>query len=311
MPTPHTTAEQLPGDWDHREAVVNGVRLHYVEAGHGPLVVLLHGFPEFWYCWRFQIPALVGAGFRVIAPDLRGYNLSDKPPGVASYRLPLLSQDVAELIRHAGVERAAVAGHDWGGGVAWYLAMTRPECVEKLVILNAPHPALYERETHKLPQLLASWYVFFFQLPWLPELVCRWHRFALLRRALSEGPVRRDAVTRRDIDLYVRAIARPGALTAALNWYRAVFRSRFRGGPLQASVLNMPTLVLWGERDRYLLPALLDGLEQWVKDLRIERFPKASHWVHLDETERVNRAMIDFLRAGDQSTGTSDGAMGG
>ncbi len=290
------TAEQLPGAWEHREAVVNGVRLHYVEAGQGPLIVLLHGFPEFWYCWRFQIPALAAAGFRVLVPDLRGYNLSDKPPGVASYRLSLLSQDVAALIRHAGAERAAVAGHDWGGGIAWHLAMTRPDCVDKLIVLNAPHPALYEREVRKLPQLLRSWYIFFFQLPWLPELVCRWHNFALLRRALREGPACGERVTRRDVDLYVRALARPGALTAALNYYRAVFRGRVRGGPLQASVIEAPTLVLWGQRDRYLVPGLLDGLDEWVRNLRIERFPSASHWVHVDEAERVNRAMIDFLR---------------
>src|SRR5947209_6217022 len=218
------TGETSMQTWEHREVVVNGVRLHYVEAGRGPLIVLLHGFPEFWYCWRFQIPALAAAGFRVVVPDLRGYNLSDKPPGVASYRLPLLSQDVAELIRRAGAERAAVAGHDWGGGIAWHLAMTRPDCVGKLIILNAPHPALYEREVRKLPQLLRSWYIFFFQLPWLPELVCRWHDFALLRRAVREGPACRDRVTRHDADLYIKALARPGALTAAINYYRAVFR---------------------------------------------------------------------------------------
>src|SRR5262249_24567409 len=241
--------------------------------------------------WRFQIPALAAAGFRVLVPDLRGYNLSDKPPGVASYRLPLLSQDVAELIRHAGAERAAVAGHDWGGGIAWHLAMTRPACVGKLVILNAPHPATYEREVRKLPQLLRSWYILFFQFPWLPELFCRWHDFALLRRAIREGPARRDRVTRRDVDLYVRALARPGGLTAGLNYYRAVFRGRVRGGPLRAAVIEAPTLVLWGQRDRYLVPGLLDGLEAWVKDVRIERFPRASHWVHVDEAERVNRAI--------------------
>src|SRR5262245_12345209 len=230
MQTTSLTAEQLPGAWDHREAVVNGVRLHYVEAGQGTLGVLLHGFPEFWYCWRVQLPALAAAGFRVLAPDLRGYNLSDKRAGIASYRLSLLSQDIAELIRHAGVERATVVGHDWGGVIAWHLAMTRPDCIDKLIILNAPHPTAYEREVRKLPQLLRSWYVFFFQFPWLPELVCRWHHFALLRRALREGPVHGKRVTRDDVDRCVRALARPGALTAALNYYRAGFRGRVRGG---------------------------------------------------------------------------------
>jgi len=296
MRTRSFTAEQLPGEWEHREAVINGVRLHYVEAGHGPLIVLIHGFPEFWYCWRLQIPALARAGFRVLVPDLRGYNLSDKPPGIASYALPLLSQDVAELIRHAGAERAAVAGHDWGGLVAWHLALTRPDCLEKLILLNAPHPALFQREVRKRSQRLRSWYVFFFQLPLLPELICRWHNFALLRRAIREGPICRDRVTQRDVDLYVRALSRPGALTAAINYYRALFRERSRGGRLPLSVIETPTLVLWGERDRYLVPELLNGLEVWVRKVRIERFPGASHWVHIDEVERVNGALIDFLR---------------
>src|SRR5262249_29358437 len=134
------SAEDLPSDWSHREAVVNGVRLHYVEAGQGPPVVLLHGFPEFWYSWRLQIPFLARAGFRVLAPDLRGYNLSEKPAGIDSYRLALLSQDVAELVRHAGAGRAAVAGHAWGGALAWHLALTRPGCLDRPLLLHPPHP---------------------------------------------------------------------------------------------------------------------------------------------------------------------------
>ncbi len=290
------SAEQLPGPWEHREAVVNGVRLHYVEAGRGPLVVLLHGFPEFWYCWRFQIPALARARYRVLAPDLRGYNLSDKPPGVSSYALPRLADDVVGLVRHAGEERAAIAGHDWGGAVAWFLALTRPEYVRRLVILNAPHPALFERESRTLSQVLRSWYILFFQLPWLPELVCRWHRFAMLRRAIALDPVRRERVTRQDVDLYVRAFARPGALTGAINYYRAAFRTLLRKR-LPWPVIDTPTLVLWGERDRYLGRRLLDGLEAWVPNVRVERFPAASHWVHVDEAERVNEVMAEFLRA--------------
>src|SRR5919199_846997 len=125
----------------HHHAIVNGVRLHYVEAGEGPLVVLLHGFPEFWYSWRKQIPALAAAGFRVLAPDLRGYNLSDKPPGTHAYRMEMLTADVAGLIAHAGGGRAAVVGHDWGGAVAWMMPLRHPAAVSRLVILNAPHPA--------------------------------------------------------------------------------------------------------------------------------------------------------------------------
>src|SRR5579884_3024966 len=168
--TPVVQAQQL---WTHRHASVNGVRLHYVEAGRGPLVVLLHGFPEFWYSWRHQIPALAAAGFRVLAPDLRGYNESDKPPGVAAYGLERVAGDVAALVRHAGERRAAVVGHDWGGGIAWWLAMHRPDVVGRLAVLNAPHPAAFRRELRTPGQLLRSWYVFFFQLPALPEWLFR------------------------------------------------------------------------------------------------------------------------------------------
>jgi pimeloyl-ACP methyl ester carboxylesterase len=285
-------------EWSHREAVVNGVRLHYVEAGQGPLVILLHGFPDFWYTWRLQIPPLAGAGFRVLAPDLRGYNLSDKPAGVAAYRLPQLRDDVLGLIRHAGADRATVAGHDWGGGIAWYLALTRPECLERLIILNAPHPILFQRELRRSAQLLRSWYIFLFQLPWLPELICRWHRFALLRRALFGHATRPGQEGKPEREMYLQALARPGALTAAINYYRAVFRE-LRGSAPSPTVLDVPTLVLWGEREPYLGVRLLEGLDRWVRHLRIERFAHAGHWVHVEAAEQVNRAMTTFLRSED------------
>jgi pimeloyl-ACP methyl ester carboxylesterase len=289
------TAEDLPGDWRHCQAVVNGVRLHYVEAGQGPLVILLHGFPEFWYSWRLQIPALARAGFRVLAPDLRGYNLSDKPAGVTSYRLPLLVGDVVELIRHAGAERATVVGHDWGGVIAWQLAMTRPEWVARLAILNAPHPALFKRELRRPDQRRRSWYILFFQLPYLPELFCRWHRFARLRRILATGAVSQGPEGKKELDRYVAALARPGALTAALNYYRAAVREKRRGALPPPALIEAPTLVLWGERDPYLGPRLTQGLEEWVRDLRLERFPRAGHWLQVQAAEQVNRALVDFL----------------
>src|SRR5262249_33835635 len=156
---------QRPSEpWAHRHALVGGLRLHYVEAGAGPPVLLLHGFPEFWYSWRHQLPALAGAGFRAWAPDLRGYNESEKPAGVRNYRVRLLVEDVAGLIRHTGAGRATVVGHDWGGVIAWRLAMDRPELVERLVILNAPHPGAFLRELRNPAQWLRSAYVLFFQL---------------------------------------------------------------------------------------------------------------------------------------------------
>ncbi|HEX5726755.1 MAG TPA: alpha/beta hydrolase [Longimicrobiaceae bacterium] len=278
--------------WAHREAVVNGVRLHWVEQGTGPLVLLLHGFPEFWYGWRHQIPALAAAGFRVAAPDLRGYNLSDKPRGLAAYGVEPLVADAAGLIRHLGAERACVAGHDWGGVVAWWLAMLHPELVERLVIANAPHPRALAREMRKPRQLLRFWYAAFFQLPALPEALLRARDFAALERVLRHDPRRPGAFTDEDIRRYKESWRQPGALPAMLAYYRAVRRTRRpRTRPVAA-----PTLLLWGERDRALRVQLTEGLEPWVPDLRVERIPDASHWVLADAPGRVSERMADFLR---------------
>ncbi|HEV2146588.1 MAG TPA: alpha/beta fold hydrolase [Longimicrobiaceae bacterium] len=272
----------------------SGVRLHYVEAGEGPLVLLLHGFPEFWYGWRHQIPALAAAGFRVVAPDMRGYNLSDKPEGVEAYRVERLVEDAAELIRHAGEARAHLVGHDWGGVVGWYFAMLRPELLDRMAILNAPHPAAFAREIVKPDQMLRSAYAGFFQLPALPEAALRAGDFALLERVFRTEPVRPGAFTDADLELYREAFSQPGALTASLDYYRAFARfERPEVRPVAA-----PTLLVWGEKDPHLVVRLTEGLEKWVHDLRVERFPEASHWVAADEPERVNRLLIDFLRGG-------------
>ena len=281
--------------WVHREAVVNGVRLHYVEAGDGPTVVLLHGFPDFWYGWRHQIPALAGAGFRVLAPDMRGYNLSDKPKGIRSYRHEAVADDISGLIRHAGGGPAAVAGHDWGGFVAWYVRMRHPELVNRLIVLNAPHPGAWFREIRRPRQLIRSWYQFFFQLPRLPEAWIRARDFALLRSVLRHDSARRDAFTEADIGRYVAAMAQPGALTATLNYYRAAMRRNPFRLLREVRRIDAPTLLIWGEKDRYLGPWLTHDLRGWAPNLRVECLPDASHWVMADEPERVNRLMIDFL----------------
>ncbi len=282
------------GAWTHQEAVVHGVRLHYVEAGTGPLVVLLHGFPEFWYSWRHQIPALAEAGYRVVAPDLRGYNLSEKPRARRTYRIEVVADDVLALIRHFGETSAAVVGHDWGGGIAWYVAMRHPSAVRRLAILNAPHPAAFARELRTRDQLRRSWYIFFFQLPILPEAAFRAGDFAALDRILRTHPVRTGAFTDEDIRRFKQALAQPGALHAAIEYYRAN-----RMNPLRAMRrvlrIDAPTLLIWGEQDRHLSPALTRGLEAWVPNLRVERLPDASHWVAADAPERVNRLLIDFM----------------
>lgn len=278
-----------------RFILVNGIRLHIVEYGKGPLVLLLHGFPEHWYAWRFQLPALAEGGYRVVAPDLRGYNFSDKPKGIGNYRLPLLVKDVKCLIHALGEQQAFVVGHDWGGVIAWHLAALEPEVVRKLVILNAPHPQLYLEAIKTAKQLLRSWYVLFFQLPWLPELCIKWSDFAGLRHRLRTEPVHARAFDEATITAYQQALAQSGALTAALNYYRAGLRSLVTGKNQLMNVIQAPTLVIWGEQDPYLGIELLNGLELRVRDLTLERISDAGHWVQAEVPERVNAIMLRFL----------------
>ena len=294
--------------WVHREESVGGLRLHWVEAGEGPLVVLLHGFPEHWLAWRHQVPALASAGFRVVAPDLRGYNLSEKPAGVASYRMELLAGDVASLVRHLGYERTHLVGHDWGGAIAWCVPALHPGLVERLAILNAPHPILFRKKLATLAQARRSSYVFFFQLPYFPERSLLRRRAGFLKMMLRRDPSTPGAFTPEEIEAYREAFLRPGTATAAINYYRAAFRSGTRIPGLRRSLAGVPTLVLWGERDRYLGPELLDGLETLVPDLRLVRIPGASHWLPADAAGQVNAELIDFLKEGSGLPSTLYGA---
>ena len=279
----------------HRWIDVGGLRLHCVEAGTGPLVVLLHGFPEFWYAWRHQIPALADAGYRVVAPDLRGYNTSDKPSRVRDYRPRVLVQDVADLIVALGAGSAAVAGHDWGGGLAWLLAMQHPKRVERLVLLNAPHPVRFLKGLRSPRQLRRSWYILAFQLPWLPERLVAARDFQALRWIFRHQPTRPGAFTAQDIDRYVAAAAQPGALRAAINYYRAAFRANPLAQAHGLRRVDIPTLIIWGDQDRSLGRELAEPDRAWVPDVRVERIAEASHWVQADDPEQVNQLMVDFL----------------
>jgi len=271
------------------------VQLHLVEAGSGDPVVLLHGFPEHSHCWARQLPALAAAGFHAIAPDLRGYNLSARPRGVSNYRAKYLVEDIAELIRRLPPGKARVVGHDWGGVLAWRLAAQQPELISKLAVLNAPHPAAYLRTVRRNPvQWLRSWYVLFFQLPWLPEVVIRSGDFRLLERTWRNDPANKAAFSDDDIARNKDALRQPGALTAAIHYYRAALRwpSDLYGPP---QTVSAPTLLIWGEKDRYLGLDLTRGLEAWVPNIRVERIPSASHWVQNDSSETVNRLLVEFL----------------
>jgi len=313
-----TTRTDETEPWTHDEVVANGLRFHYVEAGDrsDPLVLLLHGFPEFWYAWRHQIPALADAGYHVVAPDLRGYNESEKPRGVEAYSLSHLVTDVVSLIEELAADgtgadessedRATVVGHDWGGAIAWEVAIRRPEVVEKLAILNAPHPERFQRELGSLSQLRKSWYMFFFQVPGAPESAIRAGDYWVLSRMLHDDPVTPDAFDAVDVERYKDALAKPGALTAAINYYRALARESGPGTLKRALFdsddrppahrrLRVPTLLVWGEQDSALDASLTEGLDRWVTDLRVERLPDASHWVQADAPERVNDLLVEFL----------------
>jgi epoxide hydrolase 4 len=284
-------------DLRHGHAELAEVRLHYVEAGDGPLVVLLHGYPEFWFSWRFQIPALAAAGFRVVAPDMRGYNLSSRPAGVAAYTLDRLAGDIRDLIGDRGAERALLAGHDWGAAVAWWTAINHPEVVERLAILNLPHPRRFLHAVQRPRQLAKSWYMFFFQLPLLPERLVRAHSWWFLRYGF-EHDARPGAFSPSDIARYVEAWARPGAATATINYYRAMFRQSPRRAEAGIRPVTAPTLVIWGERDRYLGSELAEPNRADVPNLEgVVRLRDASHWVQHDEPDAVARLLIEFFTA--------------
>lgn len=271
-----------------------GVRLHVVEAGpaDGPLVVLLHGFPEFWYGWRRQIAPLARAGWRVWAPDQRGYNLSAAPPDVAAYDVDRLTDDVLALLDAAGAERARVVGHDWGAIVGWWLAMRDAGRVERLAVLNVPHPLAYRELVLRSPsQAARSWYVAFFQLPGLPERALR--RFGARSLVASSAP---GTFTPADLDRYRAAWARPGAARGMISWYRAAARRAGRLHP-GAPDVRPPALVVWGEDDLALDARLTERSLAYCRDGRLVRLPGVSHWVQHEAADRVNRELLAFLGA--------------
>jgi len=280
----------LESGWQHEEAIINGIRLHWVEAGDGPLVVLLHGFPEFWYSWRHQIPAL-STRFRVVAPDLRGYNLSERPQ--TGYDIETLTADVLALIHALGEEKAVIIGHDWGGVIAWAFAARFSDATTKLVIMNAPHPERFQRSLMSgFRQMLRSSYVLFFQIPRLPELLLGANRCWVLARGMRSSAKRVDAFSDEDLERYRSAMSRPGALTAALGYYRALFRTRRQ--TQQFADVEAPTLVLWGEHDRALGKDLAEGLEEWVPNLTVH-FLDCGHWTQQEQPDQVNRYLAEFL----------------
>jgi len=274
----------------------NGVRLHTVQAGpdEGPLVVLLHGFPECWYGWHRQLGPLADAGYRVVAVDQRGYNLSEKPAGVSSYNIRELAADIVGLIDALDYDQAAVAGHDWGAAVAWWLALEYPERLSKLCVVNVPHPTVFERTLRSSwSQRKNSWYVAWFQLPVLPELTSRLGNYWLLADAL-ESSSRPDAFTDTDMDRYRLAWSQPGALTGMINWYRAIVRARPR--PVRQQV-DVPTRILWGAGDEYLETEMVHKSNEYCTDGELQVVDDATHWILHEEPVLAVETLLDLLES--------------
>ena len=271
-----------------RHIEANGLTFAVDVAGGGDTVALcLHGFPEARQAWSEQLPALATLGWTAAAPDLRGYGDSDRPKGRAAYTLDKLVADVEALFDALGAKRRILIGHDWGGIVAWQVAIRRPDLLDGLIVLNSPHPLAYRREFKRgFRQKLRSWYVALFQLPALPELQIKLG----LERALTAGtknfPVERLAVYRRNM-------MRPGAATAMIDYYRANAVELWVS-PLPSGKIKTPTLLIWGENDPYLDIALTEGNEAFVEDFTLHRLPGVSHWVCEDASPQVNRIIADW-----------------
>ncbi|UFH56882.1 alpha/beta fold hydrolase [Spirosoma sp. KNUC1025] len=276
----------------HTFVDTNGVRLHVVQAGpiDGPLIILLHGFPEFWYGWRHQIDTLAEAGFWVWAPDQRGYNLSEKPKGIGTYGIDTLAADVVGLIDAAGRQKAVVVGHDWGAAVAWWTAVRYPERIERLVVLNVPHPmAMKQYARQNFGQMLRSWYIGFFQLPWLPETVSRLGNWAMLVQTLRKSS-RPGTFTDAELQEYRAAWSQVGAFTAMINWYRAALQ---QPPSRRSSVrITVPTLIIWGVRDAFLKRKMVQPSLDLCDNGRAVFFENATHWVQHEEAQRVNELIV-------------------
>ncbi len=292
---------------------VNGIRMHYAAAGAGPLILFAHGFPEFWYAWKNQL-AEFGRTYLAVAPDLRGYNLSSKPARVEQYEIAHLVEDLRGLAAHLGFgagKRFVLVGHDWGGVVAWAFALAHPEALQALVIINAPHPAVFQREINSNPeQRKASQYIQVFRTP-LAEPALSADGYARLVQTVLEPGLRQGYFNEDDREAYLGAWSQPGALTGGLNYYRAAALGRsdvdLAGAPsiflhgLTSWTVRVPTLVIWGEKDTYLLTGQLDGLEQFAPRLTVKRVPDASHWVIHEKPALVHgyiRAFIEDLPNG-------------
>lgn len=287
---------------EHAYADVNGVRLHYAFSGKGKLIMFLHGFPEYWEMWKSQLVEF-GKDYLAVAPDMRGYNLSSKPQDVNLYKQRTLMEDIKQLAEYLGQKKFTLVAHDWGGSVAWTFAMFMPQYLEKLVIINSPHPVIFERELRNNPlQRKASAYMLDFRKPDAESRYSRNNYDKLLQLAFGEI-IQNGVLNEKDIHGYINAWSQPGALTGGLNYYRAANINALENPeeavkkPMLSENLpkiTIPTLVIWGEKDTALLPALIEGLDKYITDLTVTKIPDASHWVVREKPETVNRYIREF-----------------
>ncbi len=291
----------MPEPWRFEKITLkSGLTLRIARAGAGPLVVMMHGFPECWYSWRHQMRALSGR-FDCVALEMRGYGESDAPVGVANYTLDKLVGDVADLIEALGHRRAIVVGHDWGGAVAWATAMMRPEVVERLIVMNCPHLERIRHALRRNPrQMIRSWYMLFFQIPRLPEWLLRRRNYEALLDALRHRTIQKDVFSESDLDYFRAAFRNPYSLTAAINYYRANFRAAFMAAPGSNPwidrKISAPTLLIWGEQDFTLGKELTYGMEGlFTGPFEIKYIADSGHWVQNEKPELVNRYVRDFL----------------
>lgn len=288
----------------HEYANLGGIRLHYVTAGTGPLILFIHGFPEFWYEWKTQLVEF-GRDHQAVAPDMRGYNLSAKPPGVDQYRMKYLVEDLRALAEYLGQKKFILIGHDWGGAVAWAYPLYYPDHLDKLIIINAPHPVVFARELGENPaQQKASQYMLMFRSPQAEGILSANHYAQLVETVLSDG-LKQGYFTEEDRQAYIEAWSQPGALTGGLNYYRAARVGPSTGEDRQTTgksasdqsslIIRVPTLVIWGEKDTALLTGNLEGLDRFVSDLTIRRIPDGSHWVIHEKPDLVNVYIREFI----------------
>lgn len=274
----------------------NGIDFNVATAGDGErLALCLHGFPESSFSWRFQIPLLTQLGFRVWAPDLRGFGQTSKPLGIGSYSQETLETDVTALIEASGAKEVVLIGHDWGAVIAWNYAMFGRVPIAKLIVMNVPHPAIWAKQLFNLQQLLRSWYILFFQLPWLPEWLLSRNNYAAIAASIRNTAANKTCFPPEILRVYQQSAAQSGALTAMVNYYRAAVRDFNKMKKRGARQITIPTLFLWGEADKALGIECTYGTEKHVSDLTFHRLPHVSHWIQQEAPERVNELIKSWL----------------